>query len=162
MKITHIVAMDSQRCIGKGNKLPWHIPADLKYFKDNTLNHVILMGRKTLESLPFKLPKRFTALLSTSPSTNADISCDNLDTLLRLCKEEAIERQQHQLFVVGGASVYRQTLPQADVLLITQIDTVVDGDTFYPEFEHLYKQICATEWFEENGLKFRFTYWIKK
>ena len=137
MKTSLIVAMASNRIIGSNNQLPWHLSADLKKFKQLTMNHPILMGRKTYESIGRPLPGRTNIIISRDP-TYQQPGClvfNQISEALSYC------RDQTELFVIGGASFYRALLPSADCIYLTAIHQVFDGDTFFPE-------IPVDEWHE--------------
>jgi dihydrofolate reductase len=123
-KITLIAAMDQNNLIGNKNALPWHLPADLKFFKQQTTGKTILMGRKTCESLPFVLPKRRNLVLSRNQSFNRKgfEIVNNLEQL----------DQVQDLMVIGGAKIYELMLPMATHLIFTKIHAEFDGDTHFP------------------------------
>ncbi|MEQ1635404.1 MAG: dihydrofolate reductase [Methylococcales bacterium] len=129
MKISLIVAMDSNRAIGLNNQLPWHLSADLKRFKQLTLGNPILMGRKTHESIGRPLPGRVNIIISRDPDYHA-IGCEvfnNSAAALDYCRSYA------ELFVIGGSSLYASMLPCADFIYLTAIHQAFEGDTFFPE-----------------------------
>jgi dihydrofolate reductase len=123
--------MSRNRVIGRDNRLPWRLPADLKRFKALTLGKPILMGRKTWESLPGLLPGRTHILLTRDTSYRAS-GC-----LLARSIEEAISLagDVEEIMVVGGSQIYREMLPFADRLYITLVDAEFEGDTRFPEFD---------------------------
>ncbi len=130
MRLSIIVAMDDNGLIGKDNALPWHLPADLGYFKQTTLGKTVLMGRKTHESIGKPLPNRRNVVISRNPAFQAP-GCEvigSIDAALALSKDEA------EVMVMGGASFYQQMLPMADRLYITEVDGVFEGDAYFPEF----------------------------
>ena len=125
MILSLIVAASQNGVIGANNKLPWRLPADLKRFKALTLNHPILMGRKTYESIGKPLPGR-TNIVITGQNDFEAPGCrvaSSLEEAFRLCKNEA------QVFVIGGASIYEQALPRAHRIYLTRIHHNFDGDT---------------------------------
>ena len=124
MKLTLIAAMDEQGLIGKDNQLPWHISADLKFFKQQTLGKPVLMGRKTCESLPFPLPGRRNLVLTRNPA----FSLDGFETINQL---EGLE--EDEVMVIGGSTIYEWLLPRADRLILTRIKHQFEGDTWFPE-----------------------------
>lgn len=129
MKISLIVAMDSNGVIGSDNGLPWHLPADLQHFKRTTMGKPILMGRKTWESLGRPLPGR-TNIVITHDSGYQAAGCvvvNSIDAALQAAGE------QDEVMVIGGAEFYRQVLPRADTLYLTRIHETFSGDTFFPE-----------------------------
>jgi dihydrofolate reductase len=134
MKLSIIVAIGKNREIGQGNKLLCHLPADLKHFKDITSGHTVIMGRKTFDSLPKgPLPNRKNMVVSRNPDLKIEglILCQSLDSALQQSRQEA------EVFIIGGAQVYRQALPVADKLYLTQIDaSFPDADTFFPEIDY--------------------------
>lgn len=130
MILSLIVAVDKKSGIGKENRLLWHLPADLKYFKTVTSGHTVIMGRKTFESIGKALPNRRNIVLSRSADFAAP-GCeinDDLFTAIRSCSDE------EEIFVIGGAEIYRQALQVADKLYITRVSTEMDADTFFPDF----------------------------
>jgi dihydrofolate reductase len=122
--LTYILAMDENNLIGSDNDLPWQLPADLKYFKEKTLNKTILMGRKTCESLPFVLPKRKNVVLTR----NINFSRQGFDLIHKL---DSINDLDDEIMVIGGAMIYRILMPYANKLLITKIHHQFKGDTHF-------------------------------
>lgn len=130
--ISIIVAVAEDYGIGKGNRLLWHIPDDLKRFKKLTYGHSIIMGKKTWESLPVKpLPGRRNIVLTDNPSDCFDC------TFTAYSVKEAIEecRDDDEIFIIGGGSIYKQFLPLADRLYVTHIHKNSDADTFFPKID---------------------------
>ena len=125
-----IAALDRNRVIGRDGKLPWHISEDLKRFKRLTKGHVVLMGRKTYESLGKPLPDRRNIVLSSRAIPDVE-SYRSLAEALRALKDE------NTVFIIGGGEVFRQALPIVDGLHLTIVDGKHEGDTFFPEYEHL-------------------------
>lgn len=128
MMLTLIAAHDPNLVIGKDGGLPWRYPEDLKHFKENTLGHPIIMGRGVFEELnEIPLPGRRNIVLSTTRSY------DNVDTFTSL--EDALnDVDAGEVFIIGGGVLYRETLENADKLIITLIHKEFDGDTFFPEY----------------------------
>jgi len=126
--ISLIVAKSSNGVIGKNNAMPWHIPAELKYFKEVTSNHTVIMGKNTLLSIGKALPNRRNIVLTTNPN----FVYDNVEVVHSV--EEAIARsnKEEEVFVIGGKMIYEQFLPFASKLYITEIEQEFDGDTFFP------------------------------
>ncbi|MDH3001011.1 dihydrofolate reductase [Chelonobacter oris] len=134
MQISLIVAFTQNRVIGKDNQMPWHLPRDLAWFKRNTLNKPVIMGRKTFESIGRPLPNRRNIVLSRNPFVYHGIQwADSLQTALSHCEDEA------EVMIIGGGELFKQSLPLADKLYLTEIQTALDGDTFFP-------QIDFTQW----------------
>jgi dihydrofolate reductase len=132
--IVLIAALDRDYAIGKGNALPWHLPADLKRFKALTLGKPLLMGRKTAESLGRALPGRRNLVLTRSGRAPFDgmEAVASVDNALRIATEDAAD----ELCVIGGGEVFAMTLPSAARMHLTRVDTIVEGaDAFFPRFD---------------------------
>ena len=133
MRISLVVAMDRNRAIGKGNELPWRLPDDLKRFKALTLGKPILMGRKTADSLGRALPGRINLVLTRS----GRVPFDGMQAVASVeeAREIALAGGAEELCVIGGAEIYALTLPLADRIHLTHVETVVAGaDAFFPSF----------------------------
>ena len=124
--------MSLNRVIGAGNKLPWHLPEDFKWFKQMTTGQVIVMGRKTFESIGKVLPNRTTLVLSrsTTPIPGATL-ISNLDEV----SAHVGPGDQRQVYICGGAQVYEHALPLCSDLYLTLVKKTVEGDAFFPPFE---------------------------
>lgn len=134
--ISLIVAMDQNRVIGKDNQLPWHLPADLHYFKQVTMGKPIVMGRKTFESIGRVLPGRENIIVTRNREyVNAD--CTILHSIYEV-KQFADESEQ-EVFIIGGAEIFKEVLAVADRLYLTEIEARFAGDTYFP-------LIDTTEW----------------
>lgn len=130
MTVTLIAAVAANGVIGSNNGLPWRLPAEMKYFTQNTLGKPVLMGRKTFESLPKPLKDRTNIILSRVLEA-APEGCELVRTV-----EEALDRYgEDELMVIGGADIYTQMLAVADRLLITEIDHSFEGDSYFPSFD---------------------------
>jgi len=131
MKISLIVAMASNRVIGLDNKMPWHLSADLKKFKQITLGAPILMGRKTYESIGRPLPGRTNIIISRNPAYRQPgcLIFNGIEQALAHCSNA------DEVFIIGGSALYQSMLPLADTLYLTQIHQDFDGDTFFPELD---------------------------
>ena len=130
MSVTLIAAVAANGVIGKDNALIWRLPADLAYFKRNTLGKPILMGRKTFESLGKPLKDRTNVVLSRT-LTEAPEGC----VLVRSVSEALDKYAGEDLMVIGGAEIYALTLASADRLLLTEIDRAFEGDAYFPAFD---------------------------
>jgi dihydrofolate reductase len=152
--------MDRGRVIGRGNELPWHLPADLKFFKQTTLGHPILMGRKTYESIGKPLPGRQNIVLTRSADFSAE-GCEVVHT-----PEEAVARfaREDELFVIGGAEIFRLFMPYVDKMYITRIDYDFEGDTYFPEIEKSEWKLVSSEAGtrdEKNPYDYRFEIYLR-
>lgn len=135
LQVVQVVAMDRQRCIGVNNQLPWHLPDDLKHFKATTQGGVMLLGRKNFDSIGRPLPNRVSWVLTRDTAWQADgvKVAHSLEQLLDGAAADAKALGQEQIFVIGGAELYRQTLDISDRLEVSHVDLNVTGDVFYPE-----------------------------
>lgn len=130
MRLAAIVAMASNRCIGKDNTLPWRLPADLKRFKQLTMGHTLVMGRKTYESIGRPLPGRTMVVLTRQK----DYAPEGVRVAHSL--EQALELARGgEVFIAGGADLYQQTLERLGRLYLTRIERDYAGDTFFPEVD---------------------------
>lgn len=132
-EISIVAAVADNYAIGKGNKLPWHLPADLKHFRELTTGHAVVMGKRTFESLPNgPLPNRKNVVLTSVMSEGVNegyFEADSLEDALYLCEKE------DKVFIVGGAAVYRQSLEIADSLYITWVHHEFSADIYFPEVD---------------------------
>jgi dihydrofolate reductase len=130
-RISLIVAMSRNRVIGANGKIPWHLPGELKLFKDLTMGHHLIMGRKTWESIGRLLPGRSTVIVTRQPGYGVPGAtvAHTLQEAIAAC------RGDEEIFVIGGAEVFREALPLADRVYLTTVDAEVAGDTFMPGFE---------------------------
>ena len=131
MQITAIAAMSQNRVIGSENEIPWYLQEDFKFFKKTTLNHHIIMGRKTFESIGKPLPKRTNIVITRNPFFIASnvITANSLENALAI----AAENEETEAFIIGGGTIYEQSLPLLDKIYLTEVATEIAGDTFFPE-----------------------------
>lgn len=157
-----IVNADKNWGIGKGNELLVHIPSDMKFFREMTTGHVVVMGRKTLESFPNKmpLPKRTNIVLTTNKNYNAHgaIVVGNKEELLN----ELEEYPTDEIFVIGGESVYKMMLPYCDTAYVTKLDYAYDADTFFPDLDKLDEWFLEEESEEETFFDIEYTFRVYK
>jgi dihydrofolate reductase len=140
--ISLIVAMDRKRGIGKAGKLPWHLSSDLKRFRELTMGHHVIVGRKTYESIGKPLPGR-QMIVVTRNSYLTPEGClvgESVTDAIELARS----RGESEVFVIGGAEIYTQALDRADRIYLTQVHAEVDADTFFPELE-------ASAWTETDS-----------
>jgi dihydrofolate reductase len=151
MSLRVIVAMAENGVIGAGGKMPWHIPEDLAYFKRLTTGHVVVMGRKTFESLGRPLPGRTNVVVTRNRDWTAD------GALVVHSLGEAV-RKYPDAFVIGGAEIYREALPLADELYITKIRAAYRGDTKFPKTDlRRWRRV-----FSEDHGSFEFTVYSRR
>jgi len=159
--ISIIVAIAKNRAIGKDNQLLWHLSYDLKRFKKLTEGHIVIMGQKTFESLPKKpLPNRTNIVITDDfeyEQEGVTLAYSITDSLV-IAKNSNIEGE---VFIIGGASIYRQFLPLADKFYITQIDKEFEGDVYFPELDESWE---ITDEEKKKGEEFDYSYqiWEKK
>ena len=139
IEIVHIVACDLNGCIGNNGELPWHLPADLKRFKELTSGGVVVMGRKTFESLDCKpLPNRVNIIITNDPQFMVDherskaICYSSISVAIDAAKFAAKLRGLKEVWIIGGQSIYEQTMPYVDRIELTSISDKFNGDTYYP------------------------------
>ncbi len=151
--LTLIVAVDRQHGIGVNNTLPWRLPEDLAFFKRVTSGHAIIMGRKTFDAIGRPLPNRHNIVVSR----NADWSADGVDRAASL--EEAIAMAgEGEIFIIGGAQIYRDAIALADRLVVTEIDAVFACDAFFPAIDPAQWQVESRETHhsDSNGWDYSF------
>jgi len=148
-----IVAIARNRVIGINNTLPWHLPEDLKRFRSLTMGHHIIMGRKTYESLGRLLPGRTTVIVSRSKdyAVPGALVAHSLDLAVALCGDDP------EVFVIGGAELYREGLQLAHRLYLTEIDAEFPGDAFFPSFElGAWQEVSRESHVSDSGLPFSY------
>lgn len=146
-----IVAMARNRVIGIDNKLPWHLPGDLKYFKGLTMGHHIIMGRKTYESIGRPLPGRTTVIVTRDPGYTQEgcLVAHSLEEAVRLAEGDG------EVFFVGGSSLYEQVLPLVGRMYITEIQADFDGDAHFPAFDRgAWREVSRHHRHSDDGLAF--------
>jgi dihydrofolate reductase len=158
-----LVACDENRVIGKDNQLIWHLPADLKRFKALTTGHVILMGRKTFESIGKPLPNRTTIVITRQTDFKAEGTITAHSVEEAILKAKSLSRDD--IFIVGGAEIYTISLDLADQILLTQLHDIFDGDAFFPEiaqdtWEIVNRERGLTD--EKNPFQYSFITYQKK
>lgn len=142
MKISLIAALTKNKVIGKNNDLPWSLPDDMKFFMKTTTGHHVIMGRKNYESLPPKfrpLPNRTNLVITRQQNFQAP-GCHVYHTL-HSAIDFANAQGEEEVFIIGGAEIYKQALPVVQRMYLTEINAALEGDTFFPEFS-------KTEWKE--------------
>jgi dihydrofolate reductase len=147
MKVNIIVAIASNGVIGGENKLLWHLPADLKYFKQLTTNHTIIMGRKTYESIGRALPNRINIVISRKTDFSAEgcFIANSLENALQLAasfEDKNIENDEQSVFIIGGAQIYSLALPITQKLFVTEVKHSFEGDTYFEKIDaEIWKEV---------------------
>jgi len=163
MTISCIVATAKNNVIGKDNDIPWYLPADLKYFKKQTLEHHIIMGRKCYTSIGRPLPKRTNVIITRDPffiSTNCIVTHSITEAL-----EKAYDNGEKEAFIIGGGTIYEQTKELWDKLYITEVELEVEGDIFFPTInydEWTLKSEDAHKADEKNEYDYNFKVYTRK
>lgn len=154
MNFAAVVAHDKNRLIGGNGKLLWHLPEDLKNFKKLTLNSVVIMGRKTFESIGKPLPKRLNVVLTKDKDFRPN-NCIVYDDIREVIRDFA---EEYQVFIIGGGEIYKQFFPHIKRIYVSLVDGEYVGDTYFPEYS-------SDEWkcfFEEQKEGFKLQTWIRK
>ena len=165
MIVSLIAALASNRAIGKDNALLWQLPEDLRHFRETTRGKPVIMGRKTWESLPdpFRpLPGRHNIVVSRDPAYQASGAtlAGSLDDALR---QAAAQTNAEEVFVIGGEQLYRQALPLADRLYLTEIEQNFAGDVFFPDVQpNDWEEISRQPGQASSGLRFAFVVYLRK
>ena len=142
-----IVAKAKNNIIGKNNKLIWHLPEDLKHFKNLTTGHTIIMGRKTFESLGKPLPNRKHVIFSQNPDFK--VNDENVEVVHSLLQIQDLIEGKEEAFVIGGAMIYNFLMPYVKKMYVTEIEKDFDGDAFFPSIdEEIWREVTR-----EKGLK---------
>ena len=155
-RLSLIVAMAKNRVIGADNRIPWHLPNELKLFKRLTMGHHIVMGRKTYESINRLLPGRTTVIVTRQPDYQVPgaIVAHSVVEVIEACAGD------DEIFVIGGADLFRETLPLANRLYLTVVDAEPQGDVLMPAFEESAWRESSTESFasdDKHAHAYRFT-----
>ncbi|MBC7836718.1 dihydrofolate reductase [Acetobacteraceae bacterium] len=156
-RVSAIVSIGKNMVIGRSDRLMWPIPEDLKRFKNLTMGHPVIMGRKTFESILASLGKPLPG--RTNIVITRDENYRPEGAIVTHSIEEAIEKakeiEKEEIFIGGGAQIYEQSLPYTDRLYLTLIDDEKPGDAYFPPYEHLFTKVIADEEHEHNGLQYR-------
>ena len=156
MKISIIVAVaGKKRVIGTKGGMPWYIPEELKRFKEITMGHPIIMGRKTFESIGKALPGRTNIVITRDPSFAKEgiVVTHSLEKALRLASDAL---GNDEVFVIGGGEIYNQAISLADKLYLTYIDKEVEGDVFFPDYSEFKKVVSESDWQQPDEFKYKF------
>lgn len=152
-RISAIAALSENNVIGRDNDLPWHISADLKRVRALTTGHVLIMGRKTYESIGKPLPNRTTIIITRDRDYHVE------GTIVAHSIEEAIEigekKDSEEIFIFGGGQIFKEAMPFIERLYLTLVHTTLDGDAFFPDYSD-FKNVIAEETGVENELSFTF------
>ncbi len=181
--IAHIVAAAKNGVIGKGGKLPWHIPDDMKWFRERTRGSALIMGRKTFEAVEHPLPNRLNVVVTrqknyrpkiigneshpTKPNNSPVHIVATIEEAIAYCKELA-PKYHNEIFIIGGGEIYRQSIQYVDTIFLTRVHRDYDGDAFYPDpdvkqFRRVEKQDHTSSPGASNDtVSFSFETWVRK
>ena len=163
--ISLIAAIGKNNELGKGNTLLWSMPADMKHFRDTTSLHAVIMGRKTFESIGKPLPNRRNIVITRDADYKKDLPAEARGVEVVHSLAEALDlfpNKEEEIFVIGGAEIYKQTMPIADKLYITHVDAGdADADAFFPEIIPIvWNEISHTEYQKDEKNPFNYTFSI--
>lgn len=158
-----VVAASTNNVIGKDNQLIWHLPNDLKFFKNTTWGFPTIMGRKTYEALNKPLPGRTNIVITRNPGWKADgvTTAGSLDDAIA----KGYETNAKQIFIIGGGEIFAQSVPIADSIYITRVHATLEGDAFFPEIDEDKWALVSNEDFpadEKHAYPYSFQLWKKK
>jgi dihydrofolate reductase len=161
MKVSLIVAVSENGVIGKDNDLIWHLPNDMKFFKDTTMGHHVIMGRKNFESIPHKfrpLPNRTNIVITRQSDYKAEdsIVVDSVEEALKVAKSN----RENEAFIIGGGQIYKLALEAnlIDRIYLTRIHHSFDGDTFFPELSSDWEEVNREDCFKDNNHKYDYSF----
>ena len=151
MIISLIAAMDQQGGIGKNNQLPWHLVSDLKRFKQLTMGHHVVMGRKTYETIGRQLPGRVMVIITRNKDYSAE-GCQVVNSL-RAAIDLAEENLDREVFIIGGGDIFKEAINKADKIYLTTVHTVVGADVFFPMLDLHEWKITSSEIISPNEME---------
>jgi dihydrofolate reductase len=163
MIVSQIVAMSENRVIGVAGGMPWHIPEDFKFFKQTTMGHAMIMGRKTWTSIGRALPGRLTIVVSRDQNLDVPagvIRKSSIESAIDYC-DGVQTKWGDECFIVGGGEIYQQTLPITNRIYLTTVHKYVEGDTTYPEFSQFPFQQVKSEQHLDAPIPFTFSTWVR-
>lgn len=169
MILTHVVACSQNRVIGAQGGLPWHLPEDMKFFRETTKGHIMIMGRKTFDSFNGRaLPNRYHIVITRDPSKHSFPSTESSPVVFVSSIEEAVKHAEplttqwgDEVFIIGGGEIYRQAMPITQKIYLTLIHREFPGDTYYPEIdEKVFTQTHRRD--VESPIPFSFLTYLKK
>lgn len=163
--LVQVVAFDNKNAIGKNNQLAWHIPEDLQHFKAITTGGVVVMGRKTFESMGKPLPNRINWVITRDKNwsvAGVKVAHSLTEALKNASLDVKNSEKNQSLFIIGGGEIFAQTLPMCDVLEVTRIDLDIDGDAFYPTIGDDFVKVASQSGVsQKTGTAFTFERYTK-
>ena len=157
--ISHVVALSNNNVIGKDNDLPWNLKTDLKHFKDYTSNKIIVMGRKTFESIGKPLPNRINYVVSNTIGEIAGAKVFNsTESAIEEAKHECSRSSQNEIVIIGGGFLFRDTLSKTNRLVLSKVKCDIEGDVFYPEVDlNDWGKVSSNEFYKDAENDYDFT-----
>ena len=151
IKISHVVALSNNNVIGVDNNLPWNLKADLAHFKAYTNNKIIIMGRKTFESIGRPLPNRINYVVSTTINNIEGVKIfSSTNDAIKEAYKECSSMQKDEIVVIGGGYLFRETLMDINKLVLTRVDCEINGDIYYPKIDLSNWRLISSESFLKN------------
>tara|TARA_B100001059_G_C17737911_1_gene529911 strand:- start:711 stop:1214 length:504 start_codon:yes stop_codon:yes gene_type:complete len=157
--ISHVVALSNNNVIGKDNDLPWNLKTDLKHFKDYTSNKIIVMGRKTFESIGRPLPNRINYVVSNTIEEIAGAKVFNsTEGAIEEAKYECSRSGQNEIVIIGGGFLFRDTLKKANRLVLSKVNCDIEGDVFYPDVDlSHWEKVSSDKFYKDTENDYDFT-----
>ena len=150
--ISHVVALSNNNVIGVNNSLPWNLKTDLAHFKNYTSNKIIVMGRKTYESIGRPLPNRINLIVSnTIKEVNGAELFKSTEDAINKAKELCINKNLDEIIIIGGGYLFRDTLSITNKLVLTKVDCNIEGDVFYPDIDLDEWEKLSSEYFKKDS-----------
>ncbi|WP_075617766.1 dihydrofolate reductase [Paenisporosarcina indica] len=158
--ISLIVAHDLNQVIGKDNKMPWHIPNELAYFKEKTMGKAIVMGRNTFESIGRPLPGRLNVVITR----NTSYQQEGVTVVHSVEDAIAVAQKYHEeVMIIGGEQIFKKVLANADIMYVTCIEHQFEGDTFFPPYGNEWELLSSSETFlTDDGLQYKYLIYHRK
>ena len=160
--ISLVVAVSENNAIGKNNQLLWHLPNDLKFFKNTTWGGVVIMGRKTYESVNKPLPGRTNIVITKQVNWTSEnvIVVNSIEAAIQKAKDLNFK----EIFIIGGGEIYKESISIADKIYLTKVHTTIEGDTYFPELQNdQWKMIANKDFYadEKHAFDYSFQEWVK-
>ena len=149
-----IAAQSKNRVIGKENKLLWSLPADMKHFRDTTKGSVVIMGRKTYESIGRPLPNRINIVISSNKNLLID-GCIVVDSIKKAIRKAG---SNSDVFIIGGGEIYKQCMPLADKIILTEIDKEFEGDAYFPEIDKSWVKVSKKDFTPDEKNEYSYSF----
>ena len=161
--VSFIVAASTNNAIGKGNQLLWHLPNDMRFFKNTTWGMPMIMGRKTFESVNKKFPGRTNIVITRQKDWEREgvIVVSSLEEALK----KAEETNGKEIFIIGGGEIFKESISKVDKIYLTRVHAILDGDTFFPEIDEKEWELTHEENFEKDQkhlYDYSFQTWVRK